>query len=127
MLEHGDRVRIGESQFFFLFEDSDEPARTSEIRFDHSEITSEATVRMTYAEVVGLMARDLSVLFKVSTTINAIRDLDELQECLLQLIFEVVPAKHGAILLKSVESNDDEFTSIFGLDRMVVTLLIERH
>src|SRR3982750_2004459 len=32
-LQHGDRVRIGESQFFFLFEDTDEPARTSEIRF----------------------------------------------------------------------------------------------
>lgn len=118
-LQHGDRVRIGESQFFFLFEDTDEPARTSEIRFDDSEVISGATVRMTYAEVLGLMARDLSVLMKVSTTINAIRGLEELQERLLELIFEVVPAKHGAILL--THDGDESslgFTSVFGLDRV---------
>lgn len=118
-LQHGDRVRIGESQFFFLFEDTDEPARTSEIRFDDSQIDSAVTVRMTYAEAIGLMARDLSALMKVSTAINAIRSLEELQESLLGLIFEVVPAKHGAILL-SGESGDPhhEFTSMFGLDRV---------
>ena len=119
-LQHGDRVRIGESQFFFLYEDTDEAQRTSEIRFDDSEVVSGAAVRMTYGDVMGLMARDLSVLMKVSTTINAIRGLQELQERLLELIFEVVPAKHGAILL-----NDDfgdsqhEFSSMFGLDRLL--------
>ena len=118
-LQHGDRVRIGESQFFFLYEETEEPKRTSEIRFDDSEIVSTVTVRMTYGDVLGLMARDLSVLMKVSTTINAIRGLEELQERLLELIFEVVPAKHGAILLTG---EDDEprhgFTSVFGLDRV---------
>jgi transcriptional regulator with GAF, ATPase, and Fis domain len=119
-LQHGDRVRIGESQFFFLYEDTDEPQSTSEIRFDDSEVVSGATVRMTYGDVMGLMARDLSVLMKVSTTINAIRGLQELQERLLELIFEVVPAKHGAILLND-DSGDspNEFTSMFGLDRLL--------
>lgn len=118
-LQHGDRVRIGESQFFFLFEDSEEPARTSEIRFDDSEVISGATVRMTYAEVMGLMARDLSVLMKVSTNINAVRELEELQERLLELIFEVVPAKHGTILLTGNQGDaKNEFNSIFGLDRV---------
>jgi Nif-specific regulatory protein len=118
-LQHGDRVRIGDSQFFFLFEDSDEPARTSEIRFDDSEVISSATVRMTYSDALGLMARDLNVLMKVSTTINAIRGLEELQERLLELIFEVVPAKHGTILLSTADADPkNEFTSIFGLDRV---------
>jgi len=118
-LQHGDRVRIGDSQFFFLFEDSDEPARTSEIRFDDSEVISSATVRMTYSDALGLMARDLSVLMKVTTTINAIRGLEELQQRLLELIFEVVPAKHGTILLSSADADQkNEFTSIFGLDRV---------
>ena len=118
-LQHGDRVRIGDSQFFFLYEETDEPARTSEIRFDDSEITSSATVRMTYAEVLGVMARDLAALLKVSTSINAIRDLDELQEKVLELIFEVVPAKHGAILLLGDDSEvPNQFTSVFGLDRV---------
>lgn len=118
-LQHGDRVRIGESQFFFLYEDTDEPARTSEIRFDDGDVVNSATVRMTYSDVLGLMARDLSVLMKISTTINAIRSLQELQERLLELIFEVVPAKHGAILLNG-ESGDPkpEFSSTVGLDRV---------
>lgn len=118
-LQHGDRVRIGESQFFFLYEDPVEPARTSEVRFDDSEVVSGATVRMTYGDVLGLMARDLSVLMKVSTTINAIRGVEKLQERLLELIFEVVPAKHGAILLNSEPGDPQhEFSSIFGLDRL---------
>lgn len=118
-LQHGDRVRIGESQFFFLYEDTDEPKRTSEIRFDDSEIVSSVTVRMTYGDVLGLMARDLSLLMKVSTTINAIRGLEELQERLLELIFEVVPAKHGAILLAGADDDPRHgFTSVFGLDRV---------
>jgi Nif-specific regulatory protein len=75
---------------------------------------------MTYGDVMGLMARDLSVLMKVSTTINAIRGLQELQERLLELIFEVVPAKHGAILLND-DSGDsqNEFSSMLGLDRLL--------
>src|SRR5262252_3534962 len=92
-LQHGDRVRIGESQFFFLFEDTDEPARTGEIRLDDSEVTSSAEVRMTYADALGLMARDLSALMKVSMSINVLRGLEELQHRLLELIFEVIPAK----------------------------------
>jgi Nif-specific regulatory protein len=117
-LQHGDRVRIGDSQFFFLYEETDEPARTSEIRFDESEITSGATIRRTYADAIGLMARDLAVLLKVTTSINVIRDLEELQERLLALIFEVVPAKHGAMLLIAGDSDLDQFTSVFGLDRV---------
>jgi len=118
-LQHGDRVRIGDSQFFFLYEDTEEPARTSEIRFDESEITSGATVRRTYSDAVGLMARDLVALLRVSTSINAIRELEDLQERLLELVFEVVPAKHGAILLLGDESYlTNQFTSVFGLDRV---------
>jgi Nif-specific regulatory protein len=118
-LQHGDRVRIGDSQFFFLYEETDEPARTSEIRFDDSEITSGATVRRTYADAFGLMARDLATFLRVSTSINSIRDLEELQERLLELIFEVIPAKHGAILLLADDSDIvNQFTSVFGLDRV---------
>src|ERR1044072_6698896 len=118
-LQHGDRVRIGDSQFFFLYEETDEPARTSEIRFDESEITSGATVRRTYADALGLRARDLAALLRVSTSINAIRDLQPLQEHLLELVFEAVPAKHGAILLLGDETAiTNQFTSVFGLDRV---------
>jgi Nif-specific regulatory protein len=56
---------------------------------------------------------------KVSTTINAIRGMDELQKTLLELLFEVVPADRGAILLVDGAANTEEaeFISVFGLDR----------
>src|SRR5437660_3154035 len=116
-LHHGDRVQIGESQFFFLLEEGDEPAQTSEIRFDESQLLGGPAVRMTYSDAIYVMARDLSALLKISTTINAIRGVDELQRSLLELLFEVVPARRGAILLMSDGVSDDDFSSNLGLDR----------
>ncbi|WP_433983363.1 sigma 54-interacting transcriptional regulator [Tunturiibacter empetritectus] len=45
------------------------------------------------------MARDLTALFRISSVINSIRDSQLLQRELLQLIFEVVPADEGAVVL----------------------------
>ena len=65
------------------------------------------------------MARDLSALMKISTTINAIRGLEKLQKTLLDLLFEVVPAERGVVLLTDAGAEGDEpvFGSVFGLDR----------
>jgi two-component system, NtrC family, response regulator HydG len=52
----------------------------------------------------------------VSTTINAIRGLDELQERLLELLFEVIPAQHAGIMLSEEDTWDTD--SIFALDRV---------
>src|SRR5207244_4047315 len=118
-LHHGDRVQIGESQFFFLLEEGDEHAQTSEIRFEDSQILGGSAVRMTYSDALYLMARDLSALMKISTTINSIRGLDELQRRLLDLLFEVVPARRGVILLRASQTGPlDEFVSMTGLDRV---------
>jgi two-component system response regulator HydG len=118
-LHHGDRVQIGESQFFFLIEDTEDPSQTSEIRFDEAPLLGSPAVRMTYSDAVFVMARDLSALLKISTTINAIRDLDKLEKALLDLLFEVVPARRGAILLTSNHADtEDEFSSVITLDRV---------
>jgi len=121
-LHHGDRVQIGESQFFFLLEEGDEPAQTSEIRFDESNLLGGPALRMTYSDAVYVMARDLSAMMKISTTINAIRGLEKLQKSLVELLFEVVPARRGAILLTvgNTDPNQD-FASAFGLDRITGT------
>ncbi|MGQ0763294.1 MAG: sigma 54-interacting transcriptional regulator [Acidobacteriota bacterium] len=118
-LHHGDRVQIGESQFFFLIDDTEDPSQTSEIRFDEAPLLGSPAVRMTYSDAVFVMARDLSALLKISTTINAIRDLDKLEKALLDLLFEVVPARRGAILLtRNHADTGDEFSSVITLDRV---------
>jgi Nif-specific regulatory protein len=118
-LEHGDRVRIGDSQFLFLVHDGDLPSKSSEIRFDERQMVSGSTLQVRFNDALYLMARDLSALMKVSTTINAIRGVEELQQTLLELLFEVVPAERGAILLTDPGPEGDalEFASVFGLDR----------
>jgi hypothetical protein len=118
-LHHGDRVQIGESEFFFLIEENEESSQTSEIRLEEVPLLGGPAVRMTYSDALYVMARDLSAFLKISTTINALRSLDKLQRALLELLFEVVPARRGAILLTADHADaPDEFSSMFGLDRV---------
>jgi Nif-specific regulatory protein len=116
-LEHGDRVRIGDHTFSFLLREGDVPSNSSTVLLDEGKIVTGAnTLQVRIADAFHLMARDLSALMKISTTINSVRGLEALQRQLLELIFEVVPADSGAILL--IEDGQlAEFSSIFGLDR----------
>ena len=117
-LEHGDRVRIGDSQFLFLRHEGDVPSESGEVKFDDKQLASGSTTQFRFNDAMYLMARDLAALMKVTTTINAIRGLSELQKTLLELMFEVVPAKRGAILLAdSYEIAVEEFASVVALDR----------
>lgn len=114
-IEHGDRLRIGDSQFLFLISEGDTSSKSSQIRFDDARVLSGSTVQFRFDDAMYLMARDLSALMKVSTTINAIRGLEELEQRLLELLFEAVPAQHGAILLTPEGTVDTAL--VFGLDR----------
>ncbi len=115
LLEHGDRVRIGDSQFLFLIQEGEATKKSSDVKLDEAHVLSGSTVQIRFDDALYLMARDLSALMKVSTTINSIRGLDNLLERLLELLFEVVPAQRGAILLTNDVSFETNF--VFGLDR----------
>ena len=119
-LEHGDRIRIGDSHFLFLRHEGDIPSESGEVQFDDSRSVGGPTIEFNFNDALYLMARDLAALIKVSTTINAIRGLRELQKRLLELMFEVVPANRGAILLvdSSEKEGAEEFSSVFALDRL---------
>src|SRR5689334_6075050 len=114
-LEHGDRVRIGESQFLFLTHEGESQSKSSDVTLDEVQVVTGPTLRVRFDDAIGQMARDLGALMKVSTTINGIRGLDALLERLLELLFEVVPAQRGAILLTTGATLDDLI--VFGLDR----------
>lgn len=117
-LAHGDRLRIGDSQFIFLLQDAD-LAASGEVKFDDGQVISGSTLQFRFNDALYVMARDLSALMKISTTINAIRGVEKLQKTLLDLLFEVVPAERGVVLLTEPGANEEEseFASVFGLDR----------
>jgi transcriptional regulator with GAF, ATPase, and Fis domain len=127
-LVHGDELAIGDSVFLFLLEDDAGAAPVSRVELEETQPTAET--KLIYPrEVVYLhpdrllrelpptsqLARNLSALLKISRVVHAIRDLDELQAQLLDLIFEVVPAGRGAILL--ADGTTQDFSSLYARAR----------
>jgi len=126
-LHHGDEIATGDSVFLFLLEDDDR-VRASRVEFDDCHPAAETKV-IHPKEVIYLqpdrllkelpatspLARNLSALLKISRVVHAIRDLEELQAQLLDLIFEVVPASRGAIML--ADGGAQEFSSLYARTR----------
>jgi transcriptional regulator with GAF, ATPase, and Fis domain len=123
-LEHGDEIAAGDSSFVFLLEEEELSQPEGGVEFEDAQSTAETTI-LHPRDVVYLhpdrllrelpatsrVARNLNALLKISRIVHAIRDLNELQEQLLDLIFEVAPAGRGAILLADREGH--QFNSMF--------------
>jgi transcriptional regulator with GAF, ATPase, and Fis domain len=127
-LHHGDEIATGDSVFLFLLEEEDMAAPVGRVEFDDSHPTAETKVihpkEVMYLQPDRLLkelpptsqvARNLNALLKISRVVHAIRDLEELQAQLLDLIFEVVPACRGAILL--AEGAAQEFSCLYARTR----------
>jgi transcriptional regulator with GAF, ATPase, and Fis domain len=127
-LRHGDEISTGDSAFLFLLND-ERTLPASRVEFDEAPPNAE-TKTIQPKEVVYLhpdrllrelpptsqVARNLNALLKISRVVHAIRDLEQLQEQLLELIFEVVPAGRGAILL--ADGPGQEFSSLHARTRL---------
>ena len=127
-LRHGDEIATGDSVFVFLVEEQDQSVLASRVEFEEHDATVE-TKLIHPREVVYLhperlqrelpetseVARNLGALLKISRVVHAIRDLEELQAQLLDLIFEVVPAGRGAILL--ADGAGQEFNCLYARTR----------
>ena len=128
-LHHLDEIAVGDSVFRFLIEDDPEKGSGASraVEFDDAGATH-AAAEIRPEDVLYLqpdkilrelpatsrLARNLNALLKISRVVHSIRDLDELQAQMLELIFEVAPAERGAILL---DGTSGEFTSVFGRHR----------
>jgi transcriptional regulator with GAF, ATPase, and Fis domain len=130
-LEHGDQISVGDSVFVLqLNEDGEEPAG-GKVEFD--DVITHATAQLRPQDVLYLhpdkiqnqlpatsrLARNLNALLKISRVVHAIRDLEQLQTQILDLIFEVSPAERGAILLDG--KGGDQFSSVFTRYRLAAS------
>lgn len=127
-LRHGDEIVTGDSVFLFLLEEDERIASISRVEFEDGQPTTDTKVlhpkEVLYLQPDRLLrelpatsqvARNLSALLKISRVVHAIRDLEELQAQLLDLIFEVVPASRGAILL--TEGAGQDFNCMYARTR----------
>jgi transcriptional regulator with GAF, ATPase, and Fis domain len=128
LLTPGDQIAIGSSLFLFQME---EPATgpTNPVQFDDTTSASGQEQHLRHDELLYLhpeslaalpqsarLDRALSTLVKISKAIGTIRDVESLQWQLLGMIFDVIPAERGAILL--VDDRTMEVSSSVAWDRV---------
>jgi transcriptional regulator with GAF, ATPase, and Fis domain len=127
LLEHNDQVRVGGSVFVFLRPPAEEVARDS-VEMDDALITrstallnSEHSIYLDphkLAETLPSSARTVRgvhVLLRISQALQSAQTLEALERQLLELLFETLPAEHGAILLSS--TGGEPFDSAFAWHR----------
>ena len=128
LLTPGDQIGIGGSLFLFQMEGA-AAAAISAVQLDDTSSASGQEQQLRHDELVYLhpdslaalpqsarLDRALSTLLKVSTAIGSIRDVESLQWQLLGMIFDVIPAERGAILL--LDESAAEISSPVGWDRV---------
>ena len=116
-IKHGDRVRIGTSEFVFLTGPDDDaihlpshPGRETTSVGLKTIFLDQRSGLPSDSSGIGRMARDLSAFFKIANVINSTHDVEELQGQLLELISEVVPAAQGAIVLQPNAHEESQAT-----------------
>jgi Nif-specific regulatory protein len=122
-LRHGDQISVGDSVFLLLLHEDAEESSAGRVEYEDS--LTQATAQLRPQDVLYLqpdrilkelpantrVARNLNALLKISRVVHSIHDLDELQGQILDLIFDVVPAERGAILLD--DQGNELFASAF--------------
>ena len=128
VLAPGDHIAVGSSLFLFQVEssvaaeispvqlDDTSPAGGQEQQLRHDELLYLHPESLAALPQSARLDRALSTLLKISTTIGSIRDVESLQWQLLGMIFDVIPAERGAILL--VNDGAAEISSPVAWDRV---------
>ena len=113
-LSDGDIIKVGDSSFLVILTEDKHSQSAPKAQLDDSRIVTKTTIRITPDEAVYLspdkvaslpaserLARDLNSLLRISRAIIQIRELTGLQRQVMELIFEVIPAETGAIILSN--------------------------
>jgi len=127
-LKPGDEVGVGISVFVF-YSESFEVAAGSPVQMDQGNAFNARVLELPVEELLQLapeslaalaqpvrMARNLSLLLHISRAIGSLRDEESLPWQLLGMIFDVIPAERGAILL--IDEDSREMTSEIAWDRV---------
>ena len=125
----GDEITVGNTVFIFR-EEQARASGSSSVEIDEMEAPHGHVEQLRHEEMLYLrpeslaalpqsarMARNLSLLLRISTSIGSMRDAESLPWQLLGLVFDVIPAGRGAILL--TEEDSQEIRSHVAWDRIL--------
>jgi transcriptional regulator with GAF, ATPase, and Fis domain len=117
-LKSGDEIAVGISVFRFEAEEHQNAASSpvqmcdraaanpKVLEFQAPELLSLAPQSLAALPQAARMARNLSALLQICKAIGSLRDEAALPWVLLGMIFDVIPAERGAILLMDEEANE---------------------
>ena len=112
MLNDGDTITLGNTTLCFeALKGAVVTAQSSD-----ADTVSNATLLIDNRRVtIEKISSNLDLLYNVNSAIHSIRDKKELIKILLQLVFDVIPAEHGAILI--YDNNEKKLVPQIGLCR----------
>jgi len=126
-LSNGDFIRIGDSQFLVVLSE-DQPAESpAKVQLADNRSVTNTTIKLLPNEAIYLhhdkvaslpaterLARNLNSLLRISRVIGQIRELPKLQQQLMELIFEIIPAEMSAIILSKNRFVQSDTSTWFG-------------
>jgi len=104
-LKHGDRIRVGNCYFVFLVGESDD-APLLNAQFDDGTLVTNSVIQLFPSGGAGGFPTDLDVLVKLGKAISELKESEDLQRRILEIILEFIPARRGAILLTDEDLNE---------------------
>jgi Nif-specific regulatory protein len=126
-LAHRDVIKAGDSLLLFICHEEEDSSHTDNtVQLNDDPLISKSTIVLRQEEGFYLneeralpmterTTQNFQALLRIGIEVNTIRDLQSLQQRLLELIFSVVPAEHGAILL--TDEQEGGIRSSFGWSR----------
>lgn len=123
LLQHGDQIALADSLLVFVLHDDPAVSPLEGVQFEESSVSLQTTYLGHSIYLSGKhrpseeprTAQGLTALLEISRALSRLRNRQELQKKLLELVFEVIPAERGAILPLD-EAAKDGFTLHFRAD-----------
>jgi len=124
VLENGDTIRVGHSLFLFLDGTATEGGAAAAAQFDRGNLAVGQTLLLKQNQALYLnpekaasalpgnarIARDLAILLRAAREIPSVRGATRVEEQMLDLVLEAIPAEQAAIVLRGDEGQ--EFTPV---------------
>jgi transcriptional regulator with GAF, ATPase, and Fis domain len=115
VLEHGDRISIGNSKVVFLNGEEDYvPGLPAE--FDDGALVLNSTVRLFPNNDTDEFSPDLGALVKLGKAVNELKETGRLQKRFLEIILEFIPARRGAIILTDEDLEEPKSVCVLNRD-----------
>jgi transcriptional regulator with GAF, ATPase, and Fis domain len=130
ILQEGDRIAIGDSLLLFIRQEFETASSQGVAQPDEGLLIAKSTIELRIQDGVYFhpeklpaerplaeqIAKGFSGLLRFSNALNSILSLEELEQTLMDLLFEMIPAQRGIIVFK--EQNSEELSYKHPRDRL---------